>query len=129
MNVPSKFPRSVRFADVEGVPATLDEATGVCRAWDSPEPRRFPVSSFDRNGTLLSEDEFRARLDAAIKFPEGTRFMLDEGVPFTVSPELAVRNWLGGSPVRASPDLLFRTTARDVSEAEFRAAVTASKAA
>ncbi len=60
MELPASFPPGTLFADVEGVPCTLVESTGVCRAWDSAEPRRFSGASFNHNGTLLSESAFRA---------------------------------------------------------------------
>lgn len=59
IELPAKFPPGTDFADVEGVPATFNEATGVCKAWDAAEPRWFSVSSFLRNGAPLSEREFR----------------------------------------------------------------------
>lgn len=58
MPLPESFPPGTRFADVEGVPVSCTEGY-VCRAWDSAEPRRFPVDSFLRNGELLDEAAFR----------------------------------------------------------------------
>jgi len=60
MELPASFPAGTLFADVEGVPCTLVESTGVCRAWDTSPERRFSGASFNHNGTLLSESKFRA---------------------------------------------------------------------
>jgi len=59
--LPESFPPGTRFADVEGVP--VSESDIVCTAWD-PSPRRFPGTSFLRNGTLVPEAEFRAMVMA-----------------------------------------------------------------
>lgn len=59
MPLPESFPAGTRFADVEGVPVS-ETLELVCRAWDVPEGRRFPGFSFSHNGTLVSEEAFRA---------------------------------------------------------------------
>ncbi|MFZ5558691.1 MAG: hypothetical protein ACOZDY_18580 [Pseudomonadota bacterium] len=57
------FPEGTKFFNVEGVPVSLTPE-GVCKAWD-PEPRRFPLSSVYRNGTIITFEEFRADVDRA----------------------------------------------------------------
>lgn len=60
IELPKSFAPGTTFADVEGVLVT--ELSGNCWAFEpGKDSRRFPVSSFDHNGTLLSESEFRSR--------------------------------------------------------------------
>jgi|GEM_PF-1120551 len=56
--LPASFPEGTRFASVEGVPVSCTTEY-VCRAWDSAEPRRFPIDSFLRNGEVITEARFR----------------------------------------------------------------------
>lgn len=53
-----QFEPGTQFFDVEGLPVTVSEE-GACRAWDYPEPRKFPLSSVYRNGMPISEEKFR----------------------------------------------------------------------
>ena len=57
--LPDSFPEGTLFADVEGVLFTLIQSTSVCRAWDGASSRRFSIASFNHNGTLIPEYEFR----------------------------------------------------------------------
>jgi len=57
------FPPGTAFFDVEGVPVALIPGSDgglSSRAFDRSEPRPFPIGSVDRNGTRISETEFRA---------------------------------------------------------------------
>lgn len=57
-----QFPKGTQFFDVEGVPVTIDQNRHV-RAWDAPEPRWFPLSSVDHNGTIIPEAQFLAMVE------------------------------------------------------------------
>jgi hypothetical protein len=61
MTLPASFPAGTEFADVEGVPVSYSPGK-ACTAWDRPSGRPFPLSSFGRNGTVLSETHFRDRV-------------------------------------------------------------------
>jgi hypothetical protein len=56
--MPRWFSEGTHFADVEGVPVSLTPDY-ECRAWDVPNGRRFNVTSFSHNGTLVTEERFR----------------------------------------------------------------------
>ena len=60
--LPKTFPPGTEFADVEGTPVTLDRPSWVATAWDVEGGRRFSSTSYFRNGTPMSQAEFRAFL-------------------------------------------------------------------
>jgi hypothetical protein len=53
------FPPGTKFLDVEGVPVSVTPRF-VSTAWDHASPRPFPTDSAWRNGTPITEAEFRA---------------------------------------------------------------------
>lgn len=57
MSLPKSFPAGTTFSDVEDVPVSVLDFNAT--AWDSDEPRRFPMDSVLRNGYVISEVEFR----------------------------------------------------------------------
>jgi hypothetical protein len=62
--LPETFPPGTEFADVEGVPVAsipLPDGGLKISAFD-PEERGFSISSFLRNGTLITEADFRSRV-------------------------------------------------------------------
>ena len=56
------LPPTAEFMDVDGIPVTLDMASGddpiTCLAWDTDPPRKFNFASALHNGSKVSRSEF-----------------------------------------------------------------------
>jgi hypothetical protein len=61
MPLPEKFPSRAELLDVEFVPVAIGALSSppYCAAFDVEPPRPFPFDSARRNGTAISEAEFR----------------------------------------------------------------------
>jgi hypothetical protein len=58
-SLPVEFPTGTGFLDVEGVPVSVSPRLAAT-AWDCASPRPFSTDSALRNGTRITDAEFRA---------------------------------------------------------------------
>lgn len=65
------------------------EPSGKLRAWDVPGGRCFPVSSFDRNGTRVSFEQFSEAVERALTSAALRRFLIDVGAVPAPAPVTA----------------------------------------